>query len=42
MDSVRGLSETDFKIIGRMITEALDKYDADKTGKVDYALESSG
>ncbi|VDM97697.1 unnamed protein product [Thelazia callipaeda] len=25
-----------------MITDALDKYDADKTGKVDYALESAG
>lgn len=25
-----------------MITDALDTYDADKTGKVDYALESSG
>lgn len=29
-------------MIKKMITDALDTYDADKTGKVDYALESSG
>ncbi|VDK54815.1 unnamed protein product [Gongylonema pulchrum] len=38
----RGDSQaSDFLIIKRMITDALDKYDADKTGKVDYALESA-
>uniref|UniRef100_A0A0R3RUF7 SUN domain-containing protein n=1 Tax=Elaeophora elaphi TaxID=1147741 RepID=A0A0R3RUF7_9BILA len=37
-----GLSESDFTKIKKMITDALDMYDADKTGKVDYALESSG
>ncbi|KAK6112411.1 Sad1 / UNC-like C-terminal family protein [Brugia pahangi] len=42
LNSVLGLSESDFVIIKKMITDALDTYDADKTGKVDYALESSG
>ncbi|EJD76557.1 UNC84A protein [Loa loa] len=42
LSSVLGLSESDFTMIKRMITDALDTYDADKTGKVDYALESSG
>ncbi|VDK56022.1 unnamed protein product [Gongylonema pulchrum] len=41
VSSIPGLSESDFLIIKRMITDALDKYDADKTGKVDYALESA-
>lgn len=36
------LSESDIAVIKKMITDALDTYDADKTGKVDYALESSG
>uniref|UniRef100_A0A8R1XVJ7 SUN domain-containing protein n=1 Tax=Onchocerca volvulus TaxID=6282 RepID=A0A8R1XVJ7_ONCVO len=42
LSSVLGLSESDFTMIKKMITDALDMYDADKTGKVDYALESSG
>ncbi|KAM3728536.1 Nuclear migration and anchoring protein [Dirofilaria immitis] len=42
LTSVLGLSESDFTVIRKMITDALDTYDADKTGKVDYALESSG
>ncbi|KAL3989549.1 Sad1 / UNC-like C-terminal family protein [Acanthocheilonema viteae] len=42
LSSVLGLSESDFIMIKKMITDALDMYDADKTGKVDYALESSG
>ncbi|VDK78664.1 unnamed protein product [Litomosoides sigmodontis] len=42
LSSVLGLSESDFMMIKKMITDALDTYDADKTGKVDYALESSG
>uniref|UniRef100_A0AAF5PK95 SUN domain-containing protein n=1 Tax=Wuchereria bancrofti TaxID=6293 RepID=A0AAF5PK95_WUCBA len=42
LNSVLGLSESDFVVIKKMITDALDTYDADKTGKVDYALESSG
>lgn len=38
----RTLSVSDYAVIRLMISEALRKYDADKTGKVDYALESSG
>uniref|UniRef100_A0A0N5AJ83 SUN domain-containing protein n=1 Tax=Syphacia muris TaxID=451379 RepID=A0A0N5AJ83_9BILA len=36
------MSTLDYSAIKLMINEALKKYDADKTGKVDYALESSG
>uniref|UniRef100_A0A915Q0A5 SUN domain-containing protein n=1 Tax=Setaria digitata TaxID=48799 RepID=A0A915Q0A5_9BILA len=42
LSSLLGLSESDFVAIKKMIADALDIYDADKTGKVDYALESSG
>lgn len=42
LSSALKLSESDFIMINKMITDALDTYDADKTGKVDYALESSG
>ena len=41
MESVR-LSATDLATIKNLIAEAIRMYDADKTGKVDYALESSG
>jgi predicted nucleic-acid-binding protein len=37
--SVVGLSDVQVRAI---VDEALAKYDADKTGLVDYALESSG
>lgn len=36
---VAGLSDLQVRAI---VDEALAKYDADKTGLVDYALESSG
>ncbi|CAG9540979.1 unnamed protein product [Cercopithifilaria johnstoni] len=42
LSSILQLSDSDFTVIKKMITDALDTYDADKTGKVDYALESSG
>lgn len=35
-------AESDLLSIKKLIAEALRLYDADKTGKVDYALESSG
>uniref|UniRef100_A0A1I8ELV5 SUN domain-containing protein n=1 Tax=Wuchereria bancrofti TaxID=6293 RepID=A0A1I8ELV5_WUCBA len=41
LNSVLGSSKSNFMIIKKMITDALDTYDADKTGKVEYALESS-
>lgn len=37
--SVAGLTDLQVRAI---VDEALAKYDADKTGLVDYALESSG
>ncbi|VDK23826.1 unnamed protein product [Anisakis simplex] len=36
------LSESDLLVVRNLIVDALRVYDADKTGKVDYALESSG
>lgn len=42
IDVSRGLSEAEILVIKNLIVDALKIYDADKTGKVDYALESSG
>lgn len=38
-DGNKGLTERDVR---RIVTNALKIYDADKTGRVDYALESAG
>uniref|UniRef100_A0A915CEC5 SUN domain-containing protein n=3 Tax=Parascaris univalens TaxID=6257 RepID=A0A915CEC5_PARUN len=41
-DVMSRFTESDLLSIKELIAEALRLYDADKTGKVDYALESSG
>ncbi|KHN77028.1 Nuclear migration and anchoring protein unc-84 [Toxocara canis] len=42
MNGMNRFSESDLLVIRKLIVDALRVYDADKTGKVDYALESSG